>query len=103
MPSKSQVLIWESQVTRTGPDSVSITAKQPLDTLTSAQAAKVLGCSQWTVQSLFQAGLLKGYKPGARAVRRDGRASNASLRLDSASVAEYRRRQIGLAEAERDT
>jgi hypothetical protein len=65
------------------------------------QAAKVLGCSPWTVQSLYQAGLLDGFKPGARVIRKDGRASNAALRLDSASVLEYKERQREMARRER--
>jgi excisionase family DNA binding protein len=101
MASKPQVLIWESVVTRTGSNAVSITAQKPLDTMTCAQAGKVLGCSRWTVQKLYQAGLITGYKPGARAVRKDGRASNAAVRLDTASVLDYRQRQLALAAAER--
>jgi excisionase family DNA binding protein len=102
MPKQPQVLIWESEVTRTGPNSVSITAKTPVATMTTRQAATLLGVSRWTVQNLYQAGLLRGFKPGARVRRTDGRASNAALRLDSASVLEYRQRQLALATAERD-
>jgi hypothetical protein len=34
--------------------------------------------------------LIDGYKPGARVKRKDGRASNAALRLDSESVLKYK-------------
>jgi hypothetical protein len=75
--------------------------KTPLSNMSAWQAAKVLGCSRWTVQSLYQAGLLDGYKPGARVVRKDGRGSNAALRLDSASVLQYKERQQEMARQER--
>jgi hypothetical protein len=102
MAEQLQLLIWESEVTRTGTGSVTLTARRPLSTMSCAHAAKVLGCSRWTVQNLYQAGLLDGYKPGARVVRKDGRGSNAALRLDSGSVLEYRERQLAGARAERE-
>lgn len=101
MASKPQVMIWESVVTRTGSNAVSITAQKPLDTMTCAQAGKVLGLGLCRVYDLYRAGLITGYKPGAVAVRKDGRASNAAVRLDTASVLAYRDRQIALAAAER--
>lgn len=103
MPAEQlQLLIWESEVTRTKAGSVTLTARRPLSTMTTKQAAKVLACSPWTVQSLYQAGLIEGYKPGARVLRKDGRGSNASIRLDSGSVLEYRERQLAAARAERE-
>lgn len=85
-----QLLIWESDVVTTGPGKVEITARRPLSHMSVPQAAKVLGLSAWTVRDLFRLGLLQGYKPGARVQRKDGRASNAALRLDSGSVLEYK-------------
>ena len=50
------------------------------------EAARAIGCSEWTVSDLFRLGFLKGYKPGARLLQRaDGKASNAKLRLCSES------------------
>ena len=103
MPTKKTLMIWESEVTRTGPKSVSITAKRPLDTMTRAQAAKVLGVSPWTVSNLFRSGYLTGHKPGARVIRKDGKASNATVRLDTASVLKYHQRQVDWAKAERES
>lgn len=102
MATKKTLMIWESEVTRTGPESVSITAKRPLDTMTRAQAAKVLGVSPWTVSHLFRGGYITGHKPGARVIRKDGKASNAAVRLDTASVLKYHKRQLAWAEAERE-
>lgn len=102
MAEQLTFLIWESEVTRTGTGTVTLTARRPLSTMTTRHAAKVLGCSEWTVQNLYQAGLLEGYKPGARVVRKDGRGSNAALRLDSGSVLEYRERQLAAARSERE-
>ena len=101
MATKKTLMIWESEVTRTGPESVSITAKRPLDTLTAKQASTLLSLGVDGVYDLYQAGVITGFKPGARTVRRDGRASNAALRLNAASVLEYRQRQLDLAKAER--
>lgn len=101
MAEQLQLLIWESEVTRTAPGSVTLTARRPLSHMSRAQAAKVLGCSEWTVSDLYRAGLLDGYKPGARVPRKDGKASNAALRLDSGSVLEYKQRRIEMARMER--
>jgi len=102
MPAEQlQLLIWESEVTRTSGNTVTLTARRPLSHMTSRQAAKILGCSPWTVQQLYQASLIDGYKPGARVVRKDGRGSNAALRLDSGSVLAYKERQLELSRKER--
>jgi hypothetical protein len=85
-----QLLIWESDVVTTGVGKVEITARKPLSHMNRRQAAKVLGCSEWTVSDLYRLGLLAGYKPGARTKRKDGKASNAALRLDSESVLRYK-------------
>ena len=85
-----QLLIWESDVVSTGPGKVEITARRPLSHMSVKQAAKVLGLAEWGVQDLYRMKLLDGFKPGARKVRKEGRASNAALRLDSGSVLEYK-------------
>jgi len=77
-------------VVRDGDGAVRIVARKPLSTMSAARAGKVLGCSAWTVRKLFRLGFLKGYKPGAAAKRRDRRASNAALVLDSESVLRYK-------------
>lgn len=86
------VLFWESEVRKNPDGSVSLTAVTPQAHMSRKQAAKALGCSEWTVSDLFRLGFLTGHKPGAIAVRSDGRASNAKLRLDSASVLAYKQR-----------
>ena len=45
------------------------------------------------VTELFRHGMLQGYKPGGWRVRKDGRASNAVLRLSAGSVLHYKQRQ----------
>jgi hypothetical protein len=102
MAEQLQLLIWESEVTRTGAGTVTLTARRPLSHMSRAQAAKVLGCSEWTVSSLYRAGYLDGYKPGARVARKDGRGSNAALRLDSGSVLLYKQRRLEMAALERE-
>lgn len=89
-PRQMQLLIWESDVVTTGPGKVEITARRPLSHMGVRQAAKVLGVSEWTVRDLYRLDLVKGFKPGARKPRKDGRASNAALRLDSESVLTYK-------------
>ena len=69
---------------------VRLVARKPLSHMSVKQAAKLLGCTPWTATDLYRLGLLEGYKPGARVSRKDGRASNAALRLDSRSVLEYK-------------
>ena len=61
--------------------------------MTVKQAAKLLGCSAWQICELYQMDFLRGYKPGAKSIRRDGRASNARLRLDTESVLRYKAQQ----------
>lgn len=87
-------LFWETEVSRSPDGTVSLKAVQPVSHMSRRQAAKAIGCSEWTVSDLFRLGLLKGYKPGARTlVRTDGKASNAALRICSESVLEYKKRQ----------
>jgi hypothetical protein len=89
-PPQQMTLAWESEYVPAGDGRAVVVAKRPLSTMNRKQAAAVLGCSEWTVSDLYQLGLLEGYKPGARVTRKDGRASNAALRLDSGSVLRYK-------------
>ena len=97
MTEQLTFLIWESEIIRTGPGSVSVVARRPLSTMSCKQAGKVLELGRDRIYDLWQAGLLEGFKPGAVATRRDGRASNAALRLDSARGLGDRGRQLGAA------
>jgi hypothetical protein len=100
-PQQLTLCLWETSIER-GPDgAVTLRPRVPMSHMGVRQAAKVLGCSPWTVGDLYRAGLLDGYKPGAKVKRRDGRASNAALRLDSESVLRYRERQLEAARLER--
>lgn len=95
-------LIWESELIRRPDGRVELVAKKPVKDLSCKAAAKILGVSPWTVSDLFRLGLIKGCKPGARALRRDGRASNAALRLDAESVQAYKAMLQQGAAAQRD-
>ena len=94
------LFVWESEVSTAGDGRVTITARKPLSHMSRRQAARVLGCSEWTVSDLFRLGFLRGYKPGARVKRRDGKASNAALRLDSESVLRYKQEREAMCRAE---
>jgi excisionase family DNA binding protein len=84
-------LVWETEFVPAGPNQAAmVRAKRPLSTMHIPQAAKILGVSEDTVSELYRAGLIDGYKPGARRIRRDGRASNARLVLHSESVLRYK-------------
>ena len=83
-------LIWESELVERPGGAVELVARRPLSHMNTRQAARALGVSAWTVSNLYQLGLIAGYKPGARVRRKDGRGSNASLRLDSESVLRYK-------------
>lgn len=100
-PLQLTFCLWETAIERQADGSVRLRPRVPLSHMSVKQAARVLGCSPWTVQNLYQAELLDGWKPGARVKRKDGRASNAALRLDSASVLEYKARQQEMARRER--
>jgi transposase len=89
-PQQLTLLVWESEVVRTGANEVRIVAKKPLCRMSSAQAAKCLGVTEWTVNKLWRAGKINGYKPGAATKRKDGRASNAKLVLDAESVLRHK-------------
>jgi hypothetical protein len=90
MAEQMQLLVWESEVTQAGENRAVVTARKPLYRMSSGQAAKLLGCSEWTVRKLYRLGLLSGWKPGAARQRKDGRGSNASLVLDAESVLRYK-------------
>ena len=50
---------------------------------------------------LYRLGLIQGRKPGARVLkRRDGKKSNAALRLDSESVLRYKAERDALSRME---
>lgn len=94
MATEQLALFWASEVESNANGSVTLRAVVPLSHMSRRQAARAIGCSEWTVSDLFRLGYLTGYKPGARVLRRaDGKASNAKLRLCSASVLRYKQRQ----------
>jgi hypothetical protein len=93
MAAEQLTLIWTSELVSDGAGAVRLVARKPLSHMSRERAAAVIGCSAWTVSDLFRLGYLKGYKPGARALRSDGRASNAKLRLCSESVLMYKAAQ----------
>ena len=86
MAAEQLTLIWSSDLVPDGDGAMRLVARKPLSHMSREQAAKVLGVSAWTVSDMFRLGILKGYKPGSRKKRKDGKASNAKLRLDSESV-----------------
>jgi hypothetical protein len=101
MAEQLTLCLWETSIER-GPDgAVTLRARVPLSTMGVKQVARVLGLGRDRIYDLWQAGLLDGHKPGAIAVRTDGRRSNAALRLDSESVLRYRARQLEAARLER--
>jgi hypothetical protein len=95
-PSREKVgIFWETEVTKTPNGSVNLRAIIPTSHMSRRQAAQAIGCSEWTISDLFRLGFLKGYKPGARVlVRKDGKASNAPLRICCGSVLAYKNRQV---------
>lgn len=84
------LLIWESEVTPAGENRATCVAKKPLFRMSRRQAAKMLGCSEWTVSRLYRDGILGGWKPGGAKKRADGKGSNASIVLDAGSVLAYK-------------
>ena len=93
-PRQMQLLIWESDVihdtTAAGEFRAVVVARKPLHRMDVRQAAKLLGCTQFTVRKAFRAGKISGWKPGAVTTRKDGRTSNAALVLDAGSVLAYK-------------
>jgi hypothetical protein len=88
-------LIWDSEVCeRDGKREV--VARRPLDHVSTKQAAKLLGVTEWTISRLYRLGFLMGFKPGAVVLkRRDGKPSNAPLRIYAESLLAYKARQDG--------
>jgi hypothetical protein len=89
-PKQLTLCIWETEVTPAGEGRATVVARKPLYRMSVAQAAKMLGCGKDAVWRAFRAGLITGWKPGARSQRKDGRASNAALVLDAESVMRYK-------------
>ena len=92
-------LFWQSEVTTNPNGSVTLRAVVPLSHMSRKQAARALGCSEQVITDLYRHNQLDGYKPGGWRVRKDGRASNAKLRLCSGSVLRYKQRQEATAKA----
>lgn len=92
-PRQMMLLVWETEVTRSGDGAVTLRAGKPLSQVSAKRAARMLEVSEWTVQKLWRMGLLEGYKPGAAVKRKDGKGSNARLVLDAESVLRYKARQ----------
>jgi len=88
--SEQLTLVWDTEITRHADNTVTLRASKPLHRMSTRQAAKLLGCSEWTVQKLFQRGVLTGWKPGGLVKRKDGRASNSAIVLDAAALLEYK-------------
>lgn len=100
MAAEQLALIWDSEVIREANGVVRLVAKKPVFDMTAKDAAKMLNVSVWTVNKLWRLGLLTGCKPGAARKRKDLRASNARLVLDTASVVAYKKRQNDAAKQE---
>jgi excisionase family DNA binding protein len=92
MSEQLTLCIWETVVTPAGEGRAVLTARKPLSRMSTKEAARLLGCTEWTVRKLYRLGLLTGWKPGAARTRGDGRASNATLVLDAESVLRYKQR-----------
>ena len=90
MAEQMTLCIWETEVVPAGENRAVVTARKPLHRISVEQAARMLGCSKDSVWRTYRAGLITGWKPGARSNRKDGRASNASLVLDAGSVLAYK-------------
>lgn len=93
MAAEQLSLFWTSEVTTNPNGSVTLRAVVPLSHMSRKQAARALGCSEQVITDLYRHNQLEGYKPGGWRVRKDGRASNAKLRLCSGSVLRYKQRQ----------
>jgi hypothetical protein len=93
MATEQLGLFWASEVVQNADQSVTLRAVVPLSHMSRKQAARALGCSVQVVTDLFRHGMLEGYKPGGWRVRKDGKASNAKLRLCSGSVLRYKQAQ----------
>ena len=99
MATEQLALFWTSEVESNPNGSVTLRAVVPLSHMSRRQAARALGCSEQVITDLYRHNQLEGYKPGGWRVRKDGRASNAKLRLCSGSVLRYKQRQEAAAKA----
>jgi len=90
--SERQLLIWDSEVVRESAGTATVVARRPLFRMSIGQAAKLLGCPRDTVERLYRAGILGGWKPGEnpQKKRADGRKSNAKVVLDAESVLRHK-------------
>lgn len=84
------LFVWATRVIKRGDGRAELVAVEPKKDLSVAEAARILSVGPRTVRRLWQYGLIDGWKPGAIAERRDGRASNAALVLDAESVLRYK-------------
>lgn len=93
MATEQLALFWQTEVVTNADQSVTLRATVPLSHMSRKQAARAIGCPVQLITDLFRHGLLEGYKPGGWRLRKDGKASNAKLRLCSGSVLRYKQRQ----------
>lgn len=85
------IFAWFTLVRRTGDGRAELEAIRPVVNMSQAEAGRILGMSGHDVRRLWRAGIIAGSQPGANATRRDGRANNARIVLDAASVTAYKR------------
>lgn len=86
------LFVWATKVVRHGDGRAELVAIAPKKDLSVAEAGRILAVSERTVRRLWKHGVIRGWKPGAIAVRSDGRESNATLVLDAESVMRYKQR-----------
>jgi len=101
MEAEQLTLIWSSELVREGENTVRLVARKPQKWISAREAAGVLGCEVWTVWRIYNQGFITGFKPGGGNVRRDGKSSNAPLKLDAESILKYKARQERIAREER--
>lgn len=80
-------MLWETEVIQGAPGEARVVACKPLVRGGMREVLRILGldnskANRQLVHRLAKAGRLKGWKPGAIATRRDGRASNAKWVFD---------------------
>lgn len=92
-PETLSLFVWATRVVRRGDGRAELVAVKPKKEITVAEASEIMGVSPRVVRRIWKAGLIVGWKPGAIAVRSDGRASNAELKLDAESVLRYKSRR----------
>jgi hypothetical protein len=89
-PETLSLFVWATRVVKRGDGRAELVAVKPKKELTVHEAAEILAVRPRTVRRLREFGLIKGWQPGAIAVRKDGRRSNAALVLDAESVLRYK-------------